>query len=412
VTPEIRQFGDEIVAIWPGQAIVMQFSRIHEHKDTLSAELTVSNEVRCLGWWRVNLASASGRHAVIKALEDSGESLPWRAMLDRACQLVARHLRTSEPAVAMVPTRPTAEQFLVTPWIPLNGITVLYGPGGSAKSLLALWLALAGVLGHTLGGPWPVGKVKRVLYLDWEANKETHEGRIWGLTRVFEPPAPDAFLYRRLRRPLLDVIADIRTEAERKEVDLTILDSLAPASGPDPETAGAAVPTLQALDSLPGTKLCLAHVSKAGAEQQQAKPFGSIMVENLARSTIEIRRQEGTEANETVVSLYHRKTNGPLATRAEGVRILFDPEDGGIILTRHEPETGNDSLTARILNAMRGGEKSVTGIAEDVGSTPASVRGVLNRLEKRDRVLRIVTHSPGRGRETEWGLVDRKRDTS
>lgn len=408
--PEIKTFGDEIVALWPGQKIVMQFSRIHEHKDTLSAELSVTNELGPLHWSRINMASASGRTAVVKALEDATpEGLPWRQMLDRSCQLVARHLRTAEPSVALVPTKPSADQFLITPWMPLGQTTVLYGSGGSAKSLLALAVTLAGILGHTLGGPWPVGRIKRAMYLDWEATRHVHEGRIWGLTRVFERPPDGTLLYRRLRRPLIDVIADLRTEADRHEIDFTILDSLAPASGPDPETAGAAVPTLQALDSLPGTKLVIAHVSKAGAEQAQAKPFGSIMVENLARSTIEVRKQEGTDQHETAVSLYHRKTNGPHAS-AVGLRILFDQEDGGIILRRADPEAANDSLAAKILAELRDGQSRVTAIAENVGSTPASVRKILTRLESRDRVVRLVSRSGGHGQETEWGLRDTSRD--
>ena len=410
IDPTVKAFGDSIVAVWPTGNVILEFSRLQEHRDTLSAELHVTNHAGSLHWSRVNLASAGGRTSVVKALEDAQSDLPWRQMLDRSCQLVARHLRTAEPAVPLVATKPDAEQWLVVPWIPLHQTTVLYGTGGSAKSLLALALAVAGLVRHTLGGPWVVGPVRRVLYLDWEATRHVHEGRLWGLTRAYECPASDALLYRRLRRPLVDVIADVRTEAERGGVDFTILDSMAPASGPEPESAQAAVPTLQALDSLPGTKLALAHVSKAASEQPQAKPFGSIMVENLARSTIEVRRQESVgQTNETTISLYHRKTNnGPLAS-ATGVSIFFG-DDGGIAMRQTTPEPGSDNLAARILAVLRDGARSGTAVAESLGEKPDSVRKILGRLEARDRVVRLVPGSGGKGKDTQWGLPVTTRD--
>ena len=135
-TLEIKSFGDVVVALWPGLKIVCEFSRFTEHRDSLSAELAVTNELGPLHWSRINLASATGRQAVVKALEESHPIDGWRGMLDRACQAVAHHLRTGEPAQEIVMVEPGEDAYLVTPWVPLNEITVLYGPGGTAKSLV------------------------------------------------------------------------------------------------------------------------------------------------------------------------------------------------------------------------------------------------------------------------------------
>lgn len=409
--PEIKTFGDSVVAVWGPAKIVCEFSRLSEHKDALSAELSVTNERGALHWSRVNLASASGRHAVVKALEEGHPDLPWRTMLDRACQLVARNLRAGEPAVGLVPTPPAPDQWLIAPWIPLGETTVLYGTGGSAKSLLALTIALGGILGHTLGGPWGIGNIKRALYLDWESTQQTHQARMWGLTHAIEMPPPDSVLYRRLRRPLVDSISDLRAEAARHEIEFVILDSLAPASGPEPETAGAAVPTLQALDSLPGTKLALAHVSKVSSEQPRSKPFGSVMVENLARSTIEVRRQEAMASEpETTVSLYHRKANnGPLAP-ATALTYRFH-DTGGITITRAMPETKGAGLGDQILDALSQGGQRVTDLAETLGSDAATVRTTLNRLETRNKVVKLVTQSGGKGKDALWGRADTTRNS-
>lgn len=411
ILPTVRQFGDVVVALFPGTRIVMEFTRFSEHRDTLTAELTVSNEVGPLHWSRLNLAATNGRRDVVKALEEIHPIEGWRGMLDGACQGVARHLRAGDPAVEMVLHPPgDAPRWLVTTWMPLGEITVLYGTGGSAKSLLTLALALAGILGHTLGGPWAVGSLKRVLYLDWEANRQTHEARAWGLAHRIEMPPAGALLYRRLRRPLVDVISEVRTEAERHQVDFVALDSLGAACGPEPETAGAALSCLQALGSLPGTKLVVAHVSKVSAEQARSKPFGSVYVENTARSTIEIRRQESDDETETMVTLRHDKHNDGPQARPVATTFTFDP-DGSIAMSRGQPDTSAISLASQILGALGETGSHVSDLAEQLDAKPESVKSTLRRLENRGKVIKLEPVSGGRAKETLWGRKDTNRFT-
>jgi energy-coupling factor transporter ATP-binding protein EcfA2 len=407
--PEIRSFGDVIVAVWPGSKIVMEFSRVSEHRDSLSAELSVTNELGPIHWSRLNLAATNGRRDVVRALEEAHPLDTWKPMLDRACQLVARHLRTGDPAVAMVLRPPgDAPRWLVNDWMPLGEITVLYGSGGSAKSLLTLALALAGILGHTLGGPWQVGSLKRVLYLDWEANRQTHEARAWGLAHRIETPPAGALLYRRLRRPLIDVIGEVRTEAERHKVDFVAMDSLGAACGPEPETAGAALGCLQALGSLPGTKMVIAHVSKVSAEQARSKPFGSVYVENTARSTIEIRRQDSDEDRETSVTLRHDKHNDGPQARPVALTFTFDP-DGSIAMSRAQPDAAATSLASQILGALSETDSSVSQLAERLEANPKSVKSALQRLENRLKVRKLESVSGGRSKESLWARIDANR---
>lgn len=406
VDPEIKQFGDVIIAVWAGSKIVCEFTRFHEHRDSLSAELTVSNEGGVLHWSRANLASATGRRDVIKALEEVHPIPGWRAMLDRACQLVARHLRTGEPSILLVPAPPKEERWLVNDWMPRDEITVLYGSGGSAKSLLCLATGLAGVLGHTLGGPWSVGHVNRVLYLDWEDHADTQRARMWGLTHQIEAPTAGAFLYRRLRRPLVDVIADLRREAFVNEIDLVIMDSLGAACGPEPETAGSALGALQAVGSLPGTKLVIAHVSKAGAAEAKAKPFGSVYIENTARSTIEARGVK--EDNEILVTLRHDKANHGRTARPVGVTAAFLP-DGTITLSHGRPDDSSLSLASQVLTALGQTDSSVSGIARLIDANPKSVKATLQRLENRGTVRRLESVTGGKGKEQQWTRADANR---
>lgn len=401
LTPEIKAFGDTIIAEWVGLTIICEFSRFTEHRDSLSAELKVTNELGQLHWSRINLASATGRHAVVKALEESHPIEGWRTMLDRACQAVAQYLRAGEPAQEIVMTPRASEVNLVTPWIPLNEITVLYGPGGTAKSLFCLATVLGGIMGHTLGSPWAVGPIEKALYLDWESDKAEHDRRAWELLHMVEGLPPGKLYHKRLRRPLADIIPDVRTEAFRLGVAAIIVDSLGAASGTEPETAGAALGTLQAVGSLPGTKLVVAHESKAALEQSQGSPFGSVYVWNTARSCIEIRPQDSEDASQLAVTLRHAKNNNGPKAQPLGLTFTFGE---AIILSRTKADPVTQSLRKQILDALRQTPgMAVTPLAELLGAKVESVRRVLYRLTDANKVSQV----PGvNGQETVWYLRD------
>jgi AAA domain len=400
-TPEIRTFGDVVLAVWPGLSITIEFSRFTEHRDSLSAEVSVSNEVGLLHWSRINLASATGRNAVVRALEDVHPIEGWRGMLDRACQAVAHHLRTGEPAQEIVMRQATEDAYLVTPWVPLNEITVFYGPGGTAKSLFCLATAIAGLMGHMLGSPWAVGHIAKVLYLDWESDKEAHDRRAWQLLHLIETLPPGRLFHKRLRRPLTDMIPDVRAEAFKLGITCVIIDSLGAASGNEPETAGAALGTLQAVGSLPGTKWVIAHESKAALEQSRGTPFGSVYVWNTARSCIEIRPQDSDDASRLVVTLRHAKNNNGPKAQPLGLTFTFDD---AITLSRTKADPATQTLRKQILDALRRSPgMSVTPLAELLNAKPESVRRVLYRLTDDEKVSQV----PGvNGQEAAWYLRD------
>lgn len=395
--------------LWREVGCSLEFSRIYEHRDTLTAEVSVVTTVGgALHLARLNLLSTQSRNGLTKGLDAAQPDAAWSRVVELSCRLVIQHLRQGEPVEPLVATKPGTHRWLVEQWIPLNEITVLFGDGGAGKSLFALGLACSGLLGLPLGGPWRVGPLRRVLYLDWESDKATHEERLWGLTRVWGEPPADTILYRRLWRPLTDDMATVRADCDRHHVDGVVVDSLGAAGGPEPESADAAIRTLMALRGLPGTKLVIAHVSKASAEQTHSRPFGSVYVSNLARSTIEARRQDTEDSDDLSLSLYHRKTNHGRQAKPSALVFNFD-HSGAITIRKGEPDMKSASLPAQILDALRSGAKTVPEIAEEVAKTEAHVRKELNALEKRTNVVRISTVSGGRGNKTQWGLADRNR---
>jgi RecA-family ATPase len=305
----------------------------------------------------------------------------------------------------------------VSQLIPRGQITVLFGDGGAAKSYFALALAIAARVGQALGDHprWWVAPVEAVLYLDWEADYVSHCDRLERLSRLQGTgEAPGGIFHRRLTAPLTEVIADVRREAQARKAELVIVDSLAPACGAEPEGADAAIRAHNALRSLhPATVLVVAHVAKSALDAPggQARPYGSVFVNNLARSTILARPEPSpSQPDRLEVTYLHHKANFGPKQPPSALAYLFD-ESGYVLISKAEPDAATLPVPAQILGALKAGAKNVASIADELGLSSPQVRDALNRLEKRSRVLRLVEGGQGRGKETLWARTDTKRST-
>lgn len=405
----VKPIGSAVWVVAQEQDVTLEFSRITEHRDSLNAEVTVvSQALGEVGWTRLNLLAQRTRQEFARQLGETAPMTEWSPLVEAACKGVVKHLRAGQPPVALLPEEPTPGAWLVDGLIPRGKVTVLFADGGTGKSLLALAISTSGLSGHALSPRWAVGSLSRVLYLDWEDDCVTHSARLWALTRYREEPPPGSILYRQLHRPLTDHADELQAVVAREAVDLVICDSLAPACGTEPEGADAAVRTMMAFRALqPATILCLAHVSKQAADGNgPARPFGSVFVQNLSRSTVEARRQESTgQDSELVLSLYHRKCNVGRLAPASALAFMFEP-DGGIVVRGERADTARSTLPEQILACLRGQKLGITAIAEETGAAPASIRTTLNRLASRNKVVKLGVTGEGRNKESEWGLLD------
>lgn len=390
--------------------VVLEFAQLREHSDGMTAEVTITLTVSGhQHWGRVSLASAVSRSSYIKALgAHDCKRLPRD--FDTACFAVVRRERQGQPPQPLVATPATAEQWLVQGIIPRGETSVVYGDGGAGKSLFALGLACAGLTGQPLGRSlrWLVSPLTAVLYCDWESQRADHEARLWGLVRLHGTGEPITGIYHKaMSRPLTDMISSIRRDVADVKADLVIIDSLGPASGAEPESPDAAVRTMNALRSLgSATRLVIAHVSKAQADQDKgARPFGSVFVQNLARSTIEARRDDTAEEGTMVVTYSHRKANRGGLLKPTALRYAFG-DDGQINVIHAEPDLRSSGLPVRILDLLKGGAHTVPAMAEELGEEAATVRVTLNRLANRNTVVRLDEASGGgKGNKTLWGLA-------
>jgi hypothetical protein len=73
------------------------------------------------------------------------------------------------PTLAQFETMPLPpREFLLAPWLPRQGLAMLYGPRGGGKTWLAWSVAMAVASGSELFGKWTAPRPGRVVYVDGE----------------------------------------------------------------------------------------------------------------------------------------------------------------------------------------------------------------------------------------------------
>lgn len=414
--PILKPVGSSLFVVYaPCEAcagITLEFSRLVEGRDTITAEITITTEgAGEIAWDRINLLASRTRQSLAKTADEKSPEAPWREVVEESCRLVVKRLRAGDPPVALLPQEPSPEeQCLVPGLIFRDEVNLIFADGGSTKSLFALALTMAGVLGRPLSKVWTVGPIKRALYLDWESNRSAHAKRLWGLASFMERPPDGSIQYLRMTRPLIDQIDAIQGECDRQGIDAVVADSLAPASGLEPEGGDASIRTLQAMRSLGRTVICLAHMSKNSADGHiEPRPYGSVFNTNLARSTIQLKPEGEPDADgKRLVTLIHRKVNDGRFMAPSSIEWEFLPS-GEIRCHGGKVSTEYLSLKKRIEAAIAHGRETVGVIADLVGSKESVVRAALNEMKSVGDVLRFGDPNGGRGNKVLWGLVDRNR---
>lgn len=410
-SPTVKPIGSSIFVVYQQNGITLEFSRISDHRDTLSAEVTITSlGAGEIAWSRVNnLASVQGRNTLAKAAEETSPEAPWREVVDQSCRLVARHLRKGEPLVTLTGkvTSPTRE---LMPRLLYEGeSTQIYADGDSGKSLTALTIAIAVAAGVSLPfGLKPVCAVP-VVYLNWEAaGQDTHEERL-SLISAGLGIDPPPILYKWMKRPLVDEAPGLTTEFAQRGVGLVIVDSkmFAVAGG---DGAAFHEPITQFYNALrlfaPAATLVLNHVTNDAARNGgPARPFGGAFAFNGPRLIWEAKRDHDVEDATAIVFTCRKANNLPRKPEPFGLR--FQPGDGTITvypfnLAEAAPQAvGGASLGYRIRLALAAGDLAAPDIAENLGADEKSVRRTLERMRGKGSVVTIADTKPQR-----WGLAD------
>jgi hypothetical protein len=291
---------------------------------------------------------------------------------------------------------PGPRRYLLKDLVLAAYVTLLYGDGGVAKSLLALALAVAvsGASEHWLGR-----KVENcpVLYLDFELDAEEQARRVHQLCRGQGLNAPpNGLLYMSaLGHAAKEAFTAALDACKDHSIGLMVVDSLGPALQGDAEAARDVIGFFQKYVEpfrAEGVAiLIIDHQSRlqAGQSYQGKGAFGSVFKTNLARSVIQAQATERGEGTLTVRLRQKKHNFGPLADPF-GIKLSFTEEAvalEAIELDASElAEEATLNSTDRVKLALEGGPGYPWEIAETTGLAVKTVKNALTGLRKQGMV--------------------------
>ena len=291
---------------------------------------------------------------------------------------------------------PGPRRYLLKDLVLAAYVTLLYGDGGVAKSLLALALAVA-----VSGGSkkWLGRKVENcpVLYVDFELDSEEQARRVHQLCHGQGlDTLPDNLLYMSaLGHTAKDSFAAALEACEGHGVGLMVVDSLGPALQGDAEAArdiiGFFQKNIEPFRAEGVAVLIIDHQSRLqqGQSYQSKGAFGSVFKTNLARSVIQAQATERGEGTLTVRLRQKKHNFGPLA-EPFGAKLSFSEEAVSLEAVELDAselaEEATLNATDRVKLALEGGPAYPWELAEHTGLALKTVKNALTGLRKQEVV--------------------------
>jgi hypothetical protein len=288
-------------------------------------------------------ASASGYTDAVRILEHANDIIDWRNVVNYVLFEMSARFNPMRGALGSCATKlDTSQLYLIENLIPAGEIALVYGPGKSHKSFLALAMCIATALGKQLPGINPV-RQGNVLYLNFEgSSKKRFENRLFqlceglGITDEERARLGYSLFFQNLTRSFTDIIEDVREFVGLQNIVLVVIDSFGAAAGRDPQEANAAIALMNAVDSLHGvSKILISHVAKYELQQRNGDgarlfAYGSIYITNLSRITWEVvvgenRTNDQEDAMTVNVALFNRESNYDMILPPLGFGLRFHP---------------------------------------------------------------------------------------
>ena len=344
------------------------------------------------------LGGTNGRLTLMNHLRSvEPEVKEWDRILEYVCVTVITGYREGEPTVNLAEIdMPVDRGNLVTPLIPYGEASLIFGEGGSGKSILSLWIA--NLVHQGVQTDWISALKKNVLYIDYETHLSEYLVRNNKLANGMGLDNPSGIFYRRTNEPMIAIAEIIRAEIDRKEIGFVVVDSAAMACGAEPESAKATTDYYKAIRSFGDdiTILTLAHTTKADTENKT--PFGSAFWTYYARSVWEIKKKPSDKSNQQNIGLYHRKVNNTQLHEPIGYSIQYLSNEinvNGFDITDSDTLNQEIPMIKRIYNYLRNADeyKPIYEIMESLeipNKKEGSIRAMISR---NSGVAKKIIHS-------------------
>lgn len=360
--------------------------------DTLYAEVTVDVLVppspgRIFGPARVNLLAPRSVSGVAKDCSDRDGTFDWGGALLQVVEAATRRWREGDPLVPLADIEDVGRpQFLVPPIVEADGVTVVFAPGGSGKSMLSLVVALTVATGAPQAGALFDGAATTsgpVAILDWESGPVVQKRRMERLAAGLMLDPPRNVLYRRETAPLHSTVDRLAERFEEEGVVFAVVDSLGLARGGAPEDAEATIRVFAAMRELGVPVLAIDHLAKAQMDTKpgQRQAIGSVYTTNASRRAWALTGR--SDGNATVVRVECTKVNDGLRPAPRAWRFIFDPDRTLVTLADPDEEApaakSQWEMVADAIAASDGRLLFTKEIAEITGIPDGQVRVILGR---------------------------------
>ena len=325
-SPATTYTDDRHLYIWgEPESVQITFERFTEERDgTVRCEVTVTLGLggagRLAGPERLNLLSGRSIKTLANTLITRDDRIDWYAHLSVACASSVERHRDGSPLQSHHWAPDTDRRWLLKPFLEDSGWTVLYAQKGSAKSYLAMAIALSVATGLPIFGEKPA-VTGPVAYLDWEASRREFDVRLTKLRRPLQINDDPPIYYRFGESSLYSSVPGLIRRFSELGIVAAVVDSKSVAMSGAP--AGEAVLEInRGIRRLGVPVLLIDHKSKAaigGKDPDMA--IGSVHTGNAARMVWSATRSEYDDPGEVTQDLRNTEANnGP---RAMPVKVRF-----------------------------------------------------------------------------------------
>jgi AAA domain len=286
---------------------------------------------------------------------DGGAHIDWLQLIEAITFDISARASAPTPVSDLALASPMQTIPHLVPFLlPEKRPTILYGPGGTGKSMLAVAAAVAVAAGaNFLGWPCEQGEV---LYLDWETEEGDIASRVHRVAKGMSLERPPTLHYMNMIHPLSQRMAEVARVIALHEVRLVIIDSVGMASSQQRDGADAsegAVRFFRGLRELGVASLLIDHVTGEDMKRSSTpKPYGSVYKYNAARNAFEIRQREDTLLGMHVAVLTHQKSN--LGPKHPDVEVEYEYGIDYVRVRRRGMASGPPPED-RVLDALVGG---------------------------------------------------------
>tara|TARA_R110000824_G_scaffold114010_3_gene264169 strand:- start:2207 stop:3604 length:1398 start_codon:yes stop_codon:yes gene_type:complete len=332
---------------------------------------------------RWNLRSTTNTDGQIRVLNRRG-TFQWDARLEQIKALVETAMYASAELEWFGADRPLVPvSYTLYPFLEENQHTVLAAYGGSTKSLFGLAAAISIADGVTLLPGTDVQTKGKTLYLDYEADVDTHERRYRQLLAGAEVrDITKNIAYLKLDTPILDCADSIIGMIRKHSFTNVVIDSASRAVGGDTIDESAVIAYFNMTAQFGTSILTIAHKAK---DERSKGPSGSGHWFHQARSYWELLKDQTHGDNRVSVVMKHEKSNNGKLHRSLGFQIDF--REDAINYSREDAATSAVNAERlppidRVIAFLRENSSSGTGeIAEGTGLKQAQITQLLTRKE-------------------------------